>query len=152
MTNYKARRKWLALAFLAMMIAFGFLLPIAAQAHVESEDHYNRAWCLANGGRVEVHSPIDGTFTDCMTLGYAIEADFVRGKWYEAIGQAGHYAQLWDRLPGILLIVDTWHDCRVLPAALASIASRSIKLGGREYGYRVWLTGTPEMCDAEADV
>lgn len=113
-----------------------------AQAkRTQVEDVYNREWCAAIGGAAEVRNS-DGTRTDCLTLGYAVEADFVKGKWYEGVGQAVHYARLTGRLPGILLIIDSENDCDTLPEALASIAeARYVHPIYGAVPIKVWTTG-----------
>ena len=59
----------------------------------------------------------DGTRVDILTDDLAIEVDFAR-KWYEAIGQAAHYARLTGKKPAILLIVNKSGEEKYVKAAL----------------------------------
>jgi len=47
----------------------------------------------------------DNTRVDILTEDVAWEVDFAH-KWYEAVGQAVHYAMLTGRKPGIILIAE----------------------------------------------
>ena len=67
-------------------------------------------------GKVEYKLP-DGTRVDILTDDLAIEGDFAR-KWYEAIGQAAHYAGKTGKKPAILLIVKKSHEEKYIKAAL----------------------------------
>ena len=59
----------------------------------------------------------DGTRVDILTDDLAIEVDFAR-KWYEAIGQATHYARLTGKKPAILLIVNKPGEEKYVKAAI----------------------------------
>ena len=67
-----------------------------------SETSINNRWCESKGGITEFRTK-DGTFVDCLTDLYAVEAEF-ENKWKEAIGQSLHYAESTNREAAILLI------------------------------------------------
>jgi len=67
-----------------------------------SEDSINTRWCGSKGGISEFKTK-DGTFVDCLTDTYAVEAEF-DNKWKEAIGQSLHYAESTNRRAAILFI------------------------------------------------
>ena len=67
-------------------------------------------------GLVE-HRLSDNTRVDILTDDLAIEVDFAK-KWYEAIGQATHYARLTKKKPAILLIVREADDEKYVKAAI----------------------------------
>ncbi len=67
-----------------------------------SETSINYRWCKSKGGITEFRTK-DGTFVDCLTDLYAVEAEF-ENKWKEAIGQSLHYAESTNRKAAILLI------------------------------------------------
>jgi len=67
-------------------------------------------------GRIEYRLS-DGTRVDILTDDLAIEVDFAKG-WYEAIGQATHYARLTKKKPAILLIVKRPEDEKYVKAAI----------------------------------
>ena len=92
-------RKFVYLAF--GIAAVFLLLPLAPLFAAERD--YQKAWCDAHGGTMEVVLP-DKTRVDCLTATHAIEFDFAP-KWAEAIGQALHYAALTGKQPGIVLIM-----------------------------------------------
>ena len=106
---------------------------------LQPEAAYVDAWCVAQGGRVEVRLP-DGTRADCVLPGYAVEADFAN-KWYEGVGQAAHYAQLLQKRPGILLILEHSDDCRYFARMCATLTGVRIQ----EQPIKVWTTG-PVSC------
>lgn len=88
--------------FGSLVIGTGFLLNCYQQPAKLRERDYQKNWCLARGGQIEVVMP-DKTRCDCLTRDYAIEIDFA-GKWAEAIGQSLHYARLTGKKPGVVLI------------------------------------------------
>ena len=59
-------------------------------------------WCRKNQGISEFRTK-DGTFVDCLTDIYALEAEF-DDNWKESIGQSLHYAESTDKKAAILLI------------------------------------------------
>lgn len=88
--------------YLALVIATVLLmLPFASLLAAERD--YQKAWCDAHGGTMEVVMS-NGTRADCITSTHAIEFDFAP-KWAEAIGQSLHYAALTGKQPGIVLIM-----------------------------------------------
>ena len=105
------------------------------------EDDYNAAWCTAQDGQVEVRL-LDDTRADCVLPAYAVEADFA-DKWYEAIGQAVHYARLLKKRPGVLLILEQTRDCRYLSRLCAALTGVRV----RGQSIRVWTTG-PVSCQS----
>ncbi len=125
-------------------IALALLITDTQAKRLQHERIYADAWCQANGGRGEV-SNTDGTRTDCLTLGYAIEADF-SDKYSEAIGQAAHYARLTARLPGVLLIVESAQGCRYLERARLTIAAVRVQTVYGLMPVRLWVIGE-EYCE-----
>jgi hypothetical protein len=89
---------WTLSAALLVLLALIIVKPSAA-----AERDYQKAWCDAHGGQMEVVLT-DNTRADCVTNTHAIEFDFAP-KWAEAIGQALHYAALTGKQPGIVLIM-----------------------------------------------
>lgn len=89
---------WLLSAALLVLLAVLIVRP----AHSAERD-YQKAWCDAHGGTIEVVLP-DNTRVDCLTATHAIEFDFAP-KWAEAIGQSLHYAALTGKSPGVVLIM-----------------------------------------------
>ena len=67
-----------------------------------SENEINRAWCSNIDGSDQFITKY-GTYVDCLTEDYAIEAEFDY-KWKEAIGQSIHYAEATNKKAAILLI------------------------------------------------
>ncbi len=117
------------------------LLAVALLSRPEAT--YTAAWCTARGGQVEVRLA-DGTRADCLTPTHAVEVERAR-RWYEAVGQALHYAQLTGRQPGIVLIVERPDDCRYLARLRAALAR--VRVAGRPI--RVWTTGLALQQDPE---
>ena len=72
--------------------------------HPHNESSYQHAYCSTHKGIEEYELP-DKTRVDCLTDEYAIEFDFAN-KYYEAIGQALHYAILTGKKPKVVLILD----------------------------------------------
>jgi hypothetical protein len=67
-----------------------------------AERDINQAWCSSIGGNIEFRTK-DGTYVDCLTSEYAIEAEY-DNKWKEGIGQSLHYAESTNKKAGILFI------------------------------------------------
>ena len=67
-----------------------------------SEGSINTRWCESRGGIAEFRTK-DGTYVDCLTDTYAVEAEF-DNNWKEAIGQSLHYAESTNKRAAILLI------------------------------------------------
>ena len=87
------------LLFMKKKLLFLAIMPFTL---LSSERDINHKWCMNIGGYDEFRTK-DGTYVDCLTKDYAIEAEYDY-NWKEAIGQALHYADATDRKPGILLI------------------------------------------------
>jgi len=77
------------------------LVVISSFAFTAEKD-INIAWCNSVGGDNEYRTK-DGTYVDCLTDEYAIEAEYDY-KWKEGIGQALHYAESTNRQAAILFI------------------------------------------------
>lgn len=106
---------------------------------------HNEAFCLIHEGRSEAPNS-DGTRTDCLTLTHAIEADFAE-KWYESVGQAGHYAMEHKRLPGIFLIIEYAWQCKHYARAIKSIPRfHVLAYTGRMVRFTIWVEGYEENC------
>ena len=67
-----------------------------------SEKSINARWCDSRGGISEFRTK-DGTYVDCLTDIYAVEAEF-DNNWKEAIGQSLHYAESTNKKAAILFI------------------------------------------------
>ena len=67
-----------------------------------SESSINARWCDSRGGITEFRTK-DGTYVDCLTDIYAVEAEF-DNNWKEAVGQSLHYAESTNKKAAILLI------------------------------------------------
>ena len=74
----------------------------SSKKKTSSEKSINVKWCKSVGGINEYRTK-DGTYVDCLTDVYAIEAEFDY-KWKEAIGQSLHYAESTDKKAAILFI------------------------------------------------
>ena len=72
------------------------------KTYSSSEKSINTRWCASKAGVSEFRTK-DGTFVDCLTDIYAVEAEF-DNKWKEAIGQSLHYAESTNRRAAILFI------------------------------------------------
>ena len=73
---------------LILIIILMFPAPLLAKRE-HPEKWYQRKWCEAHKGQVEVVLP-DGTRCDCVTETHAIEFDF-GDNWAEAVGQSAYY-------------------------------------------------------------
>ena len=78
------------------------LLALISSTAYSAERDINSAWCSSVGG-IDQFRTKDGTYVDCLTDEYAIEAEF-DNKWKEGIGQALHYAESTNRKAAILFI------------------------------------------------
>ncbi len=111
--------------FYLVLIYFCCTLP--ASAHLYLEKEYQRAWCSANNGKMEVVLP-DKARVDCVMGDYAIEFDFAK-KWGEAIGQSLYYAAVLNRKPGIVLILENGEkDNKYLERVNRVAQSHNIKI------------------------
>ena len=79
-----------------------FLLLFLTQFNHSSEHDLNEIWCLNKGGETQYRNK-DGTYVDCLTKEFAIEAEYDY-NWKESIGQALHYAESTNKKAGILFI------------------------------------------------
>ncbi len=82
-----------------LLIIFLTGLPILLHS---AEKDINTVWCASVGGDDEYRTK-DGTYVDCLTDEYAIEAEYDY-KWKEGIGQALHYAESTNKQAAILFI------------------------------------------------
>ena len=89
--KFKDKKNLLLLLF---CLSFGFVEA--------SEKDINESWCSSNQGIVEFRTK-DGTYVDCLTNEYAIEAEFDY-NWKESIGQSLHYAESTGKKAAILFI------------------------------------------------
>lgn len=80
-------------------------ISCSVQADFKRESWYQKTWCKAQNGKIEVTLK-DRTRVDCLTTTHAIEFDFAI-KWAESIGQSLHYARMTGKKPGIVLICKT---------------------------------------------
>ena len=76
------------------------------------ESFYQQQWCNLKGGQVEFTLQ-DRTRVDCLTESHAVEVDFA-DKWAEALGQSLHYSPMTGKRAGILLVLSTPNDDRLL--------------------------------------
>ena len=72
------------------------------KTYSSSEKSINTRWCDSRGGIAEFRTK-DGTYVDCLTDTYAVEAEF-DNNWKEAVGQSLHYAESTNKRAAILLI------------------------------------------------
>ena len=77
-----------------------------------SESFFQHQWCLIEGGQTKYTLP-DRTRIDCLTESHAVEVDFA-DKWAEALGQSLHYSPMTGKRAGILLVLSTPNDDRLL--------------------------------------
>lgn len=92
---------------IVLFISIVFPVSTLAQTpknHKYFEKDYQRVWCDAHYGSMEVVLP-DKARVDCVTTTHAIEFDFAK-KWAESIGQAMYYGQVLKKSPGIVLIIE----------------------------------------------
>lgn len=95
---------------------------LAVPAHADSEADWVEQWC---GARDLTYSGEDLRFTtqsgryvyaDCIGTSIVVEVDFA-AKYREGLAQATEYALLSDRLPFLLLIVESERDCKYVTDA-----------------------------------
>ena len=109
---------------------------------LQSEADYVAKWCGDQGGEAEFPLP-DRTRADCVLPRYAVEADFAN-KWYEGVGQAAHYAQILQKRPGILLILEHSDDCLYFARMCTTLTGVRIQ----DQPIKVWTTG-PVSCRSD---
>ena len=132
------------LKFLTVVMVFAITLSWCTDSEakrMQREDTYNREWCTGAGGSAEVRLQ-DRTRVDCLTQERAVEADFA-DKWYEAVGQAIHYAILTERQPAVLLIIELKDQCRYLDALVRAVIHTRVMIGDkmRPVGIDIFTTG-----------
>lgn len=87
--------KPLAAILLALLLA-----PFAA-----ADERSEAALIAEQWGAAREVTATDGTRADLIHDGYAIEVEWShRSKWYQAIGQSLHYADVFSLKPGIVLL------------------------------------------------
>jgi len=86
-----------------MILRVALLLLVLASRADALEKMYQKEWCDAVGGQMEVVLD-DGARVDCLTRHYAVEFDYAH-KWAEGIGQALYYGIKTGRKPAVVLIV-----------------------------------------------
>ena len=77
------------------------LLLLSPMTHSAEKD-VSKFWCASMNGDYEFRTK-DGTYIDCLTDKFAIEAEYDY-KWKEAIGQSLHYAETTNKKAAILFI------------------------------------------------
>ena len=92
---------------LILIIILMFPAPLLAKRE-HPEKWYQRKWCEAHKGQVEVVLP-DGTRCDCVTETHAIEFDF-GDNWAEAVGQSAYYSIQTNKKAAIVLILEIVTD------------------------------------------
>ena len=105
--------------------------PVEMQATTKNERYYQLKCNETLQGKVEYKLP-DATRVDILTEDLAIEVDFAK-KYYEAIGQACHYAEMTGKKPAILLIVREKYEEKYIAAAARVCKSAKIRVGGEDY-------------------
>jgi len=89
-------------------LALLLLATTAHAKHLHPEKIYQNEWCNKFSGQQEYRLE-DNTRVDCLTKNYAVEFDFA-AKWAECLGQALHYANLADKRPACVLIIEHGKD------------------------------------------
>lgn len=106
-----------------MKLLFLILLISACseQAITKNEKFYQKRWCQAHGGQLEVtvREKNRRYRIDCLTSKYAVEVDFA-GKW-EAVAQALHYGRLTGKKPAIVFICRAPNDRAKIKRTLKNI-------------------------------
>ena len=105
--------------------------PVKMPATSKTERYYQLKCNETLQGRVEYRLP-DATRVDILTEDLAIEVDFAK-IYYEAIGQACHYAEMTGRKPAILLIVREKYQEKYIKAAARVCKSTKIRVNGEDY-------------------
>lgn len=122
------------------LILFIFLFSLnsyakAPKTHIYYEKDYQKVWCDKNCGQTEVVLA-DKTRVDCVTKIHAIEFDFA-SKWAESIGQSLYYANILNKSPGIVLIVeDDIKDQKYINRA---------SLIAKKYSINLWIIRPSDM-------
>ena len=122
----------------ALLISIVFSLYVFAQTpknHKYFEKDYQRVWCNAHCGSMEVILP-DKARVDCVTKTHAIEFDFAP-KWAESIGQALYYGRVLHKTPGIVLIIENAEKDQKYVNRVKAVAEI--------YGITLWTMTPNEM-------
>ena len=110
--------------------------------HLYYEKDYQQVWCDKNCGTTEFILP-DKARVDCVTATHAIEFDFA-SKWAESIGQALYYAEILQKEPGIVLIIENGKkDQKYIERVQTVAQKRNIKL---------WLMYPSEMPNKKQNI
>ena len=98
--------------FTILVVIASLLISSPSYAkHKKLEKDYQKEWCMANNGELEVVLP-DSTRCDCLTNN-AVEVEFA-SKWAESIGQSLYYSLQTGKRAGIVLIIETIKDRKYL--------------------------------------
>ena len=87
---------------ISIRLIFLLLASSSSGIVIALERQVNEKWCAQVNGITEFRTK-DGTFVDCYTNEYAVEAEYDY-NWKEAIGQSLHYAESTGKKAGILFI------------------------------------------------
>jgi len=103
----------------------------AEAARLHPERFYQQIWCDEHNGKVE-HILPDRSRVDCLTEEYAVEVDFA-DKWPpKVIGQSVFYAQMMDKKPEVVLIMEIPEkDYKYLIRLLIPVQSND--------GFAIWI-------------
>lgn len=114
---------------ITITILFLFITTLTSgQFPKQKEVYYQNLFANAINGKTEVYLQ-DKARVDVVTDTFTIEVDFAH-KWAEAIGQSLFYAQMLNKKPGILLIVDGKLENRYIFRLLTVT---------RKYNITVWI-------------
>lgn len=97
-------KKFLLFLLISIFLFSNIPTAKASKKHIHPEKDYQNQWCKIHHGTTEVILH-DKTRVDCLTHTHAIEFDFA-AKWAESIGQALYYAEVTNKKPGIVLIIE----------------------------------------------
>lgn len=125
---------------LTILISLLVIFPLSVLAqtpksHFYYEKDYQNLWCNAQSGVTEYVLP-DRARVDCVTQTHAIEFDFAK-KWAESIGQSLYYAEMLQKAPGIVLIVEDKNKDQKYIDRLQAVATKQ--------GIKVWLMHPNDM-------
>jgi hypothetical protein len=110
----------------SILLILALLLYVPAYASNHSEKYYQRHWCVANQGKMEVMLA-DSSRVDCVTPTHAVEFDFAE-KWAEAIGQSLYYSTMTGKYAGIVLIVERPNDRKLANKAAFVIEKHNLPI------------------------
>ena len=119
---------------LLVVLTIALFTSTVHAGHIYKEKEYQECWCN-KAGRVTEYVLPDKTRVDCLTDEYAIEFDFAE-KWAEAIGQSLHYAEMTNRKPGIVFIIEHPDDERHL---------RKLDPIARKNNIKIWILRSSDM-------